>query len=328
MFRTVRTTLIVGFMLILVLLVGCAPSRYPLATPVPSGIPYAKVKAAKLTATFVDERREADKVFHTGILPAALENEGKPVEPVEFLARNVEKELKARGVDIDVVEQGQKSAEGINVLVRKFRIRNHRTSGFSPYYTFTTISADVEANGKTNRVVAYFKNGKVPVWSFDEVIEPCYTIPINIAVKEFASKVNRLTINASISDADVDAIAEGIKNSNAELGYLDVYKLGFSNNKRAIPYLVELTKNNNILIRIAAISSLGTIGAEDQVSYLKNLYNDSIGQQEERNMALKSIGDFGTPDAIEFVKDAMRDLQSQTNNSNAQFAIEIASLYL
>lgn len=325
MFPRIRTVVLVGFILAYAMIVGCAPKSYPVATPMPSEEAYEKVQKSKLSAQLVDERREADKTFHFGILSATLENDGNPIDPVEFLLRNVEKELDARGVDFSFSNQ-ETDKENITVVLREFQIRNHRASGFSPYYTFTTFSADAVVDGKTSRITAYFKNGKVPVWSFEEVIEPCYNIPVDVAVKEIASKINRFTANYHISDADVDAIIKDLKNNFTELSFIDVYDLGFGNNKRAIPYLLELTKHSEAQMRIAALSSLGTIGAVDQMEFLEEVFKTA--PWEERNAALKSIGDFGTPEALEFVKNAMRKYQSESNDPNGKYTVEVASLYL
>ena len=323
MYRTLRTLIFAGIIFALALTVGCAPANYKVATPTPSTLVFTDAKSDQLSIHVIDERRAADQIFHVGVLPATLANEGQPIDPVAFLEKNVAKELKARGTNVSFADQ---TCDDVMVKLHKFQIRNHRASGFSPYFTFTTISADVVTEGRVSRVTAYFKNGKVPVWSFNEVIEPCYNIPVDLAIKEFASKINRLTVNYHISDADVDAIAHGIKNNFTELSYLEVYKLGYSNNRHAIPYLVELTKHEKDVVRIAALSSLGTIGAIEQFDYLKGVYQTSPWQ--EKNMALKSIGDLGTPEALEFVKEAMRKLQKGGNDSNDKYTIEVAALYL
>ena len=323
--KILRTVVFIGFVLPFFILGGCAPKSYPVATPETSEYVFTAIEKNQLSAKLVDERREADLAFHIGLLPSKLVNEGGSINAVGFLARNVEKELDARGIKFSFSSKGQDD-EDFTVHLKKFRIRNHRVSGFSPYYTFTTISADVVIAGKTSRITAYFKNGKVPVWSFDEVIEPCYNIPIDVAIKEFASKINRLTVDASIADSDVDAIISALQNKFTAASYVDVYDLGFSNNKRAIPYLVELTRHVDGRVRVAALSSLGTIGAVDQMEYLKEVFNSA--SWEERNAALKSIGDFGTLEALAFVKDAMRKFQSESNDPNAKYTVEVASLYL
>lgn len=326
MYRIIQSIIFAGGVISLVMLSGCAPSTYTLATPTPSSIVFSTTTEYQPSANVIDERRSADMDFHVGVLSATLINEGKPVDPVEFLARNVEKELKARGVNV-AFSTGKEDEADVSVKLLKFRVRNHRASGFSPYYTFTTISADIVVAGKTSRIAAYFKNGKIPVWSFDEVIEPCYTIPVNMVIKEFASKFNRLTANAHISDVEVDAIVSNINDNYSETtSYLEVYKLGFGNNKRAIPHLVELTKHQNNQVRIAALSSLGTIGAVEQFDSLTQVYDRS--EWHERVAALKSIGDFGTPEAIAFVKDALRQLQTTSADANDKYIIEVASLYL
>ncbi len=323
-FKT-RIALIAALSFTMAFLVGCAPNSYPVKTPTPSKLAFSDVQNTPVKANVVDKRRTADQMFHVGVLPSTLQNEGKPIEPVNFLISNVEKELKNRGINIQISSQDT-GQDGIHILLNKFRIRNHRASGFSPYFTFTTISADIDAASGKQRVTAYFKNGKVPVWSFDEVIEPCYNIPVSHAVKEFASKINRLTTNYKISDSELDSLVAIIKGADMEKDYLEVYKLGYSNNPKAIPVLVELTKHDKDLVRIAALSSLGTIGAKDQLSYLMDVYKTAPWQ--ERNMALKSIGDIGTPEALDFVKKAMGELQMDDSDPNAKYTREVAGLYL
>jgi hypothetical protein len=60
-------------------------------------------------------------------------------------------------------------------------------------------------------VVSYFKNGKVPVWTFDEVQKDTLDLPLGLVVKEVASKINRHAFNLRAPDAK--AFLDGVKNS-------------------------------------------------------------------------------------------------------------------
>lgn len=83
---------------------------------------------------------------------------------------------------------------------------------------------------------------------------------------------------------------------------MDVYQLGFSNNKLAIPELVKLTKHSSEYIRLAAISSLGIMRAVDQFDLLVRLYQNKGGLWQDRAMALKAIGDLGTPESHAYLQ--------------------------
>jgi hypothetical protein len=184
--------------------------------------------------------------------------------------------------------------------VDKYRIRNLRTTGFSPYWTFTTFAGDLKQNGDSRRVVFYFKRGKVPVWAFREVEDPCYNVPVSLMVKEIASKINRYYFGLQASDDKIKSLVDDINNQFDEFSFLKVLELGYTNNPAAIESLVALTHHQDSMVRVCATCSLGVLGAVDQFDYLKELYNTK--KNIEKTMALKAIGDLGTPEALDFIQ--------------------------
>ena len=114
-----------------------------------------------------DKRAATDKKFSYGVLNAGLMLDGKEVNPIEFLKKNVPAELSARGVPVSVID--------ISVDINKVTMKNHRTNAYTPFITFTMLSADVKMPEGNKKIAVYIKRGKVPVWSFDEIIEP--TLP-------------------------------------------------------------------------------------------------------------------------------------------------------
>jgi HEAT repeat protein len=82
-------------------------------------------------------------------------------------------------------------------------------------------------------------------------------------------------------------------------------ELGGLNNPDAMKYLAPFADNDDRFVRACALSAMGTLGAQDQLEYLKKKY----AQYEEidKYMALKSIGDIGTPQAIDFVEKAKNE---------------------
>ena len=304
----------------LLLLAGCAPARYEVRAPAPSSVPYASTTAAA-TALGV-KHPQAATAFMTGRLPASLDFGGKPLEAAAFLERSLQAEFTARGVPITVSSD---AAAFPRLDVSSFRMLNHRVSGYSPFVTFTSLSADLETATGRKRLAVFVKRGKVPVWSFDEIVEPTLNEPLSLAVKELASKVARELYSAQASDDAVDALVEKVTSTKTD-DYLDVYALGFTNNPRAIPTLAKLTKAEPEYMRMAAISSLGTLRAVDQFELLKSLSRDSR-QWQDRAMALKAIGDLDTAEGRAFLEETRTRLKGSTERESL-WTLDLIALYI
>ncbi len=151
--------------------------------------------------------------------------------------------------------------------------------------------------------------------------------PLSLLVKEFSAKLNRTLYGQKTSDATVDLIIDKIKaNPKAPLTYIDVYELGFSNNKRALPFLKKLIKENNEYVRLAAISSLGILQDEASLELLKGI-SVNARTWSDRAMALKSIGDIGSVDAKSYLKNELSQIENETSKE-ALWNKEIIALYL
>lgn len=313
-----------GGVLVALLIQGCAPSSYKVNAPSASEYVYAGAEtAAPLELNVKDARAENEKTFSYGILKANLMMNNKLIEPITYISEYTTKELQARGIDAQATDNAN-----VNVSINKLYIRNHRSNGFSPFVTFSLLSADVTTPTGKERVGIFIKRGKVPVWSFDEVIEPTFNEPLSLLVKELAAKINGLTVKQAISN---DQVAKLVAEINAQPApanaYLKVYQLGFGNNKTAIKSLVELSKNADEYVRLAAISSLGILKANSELDYLKGIYTSSSLWQD-RGMALKAICDIGTPEALAFAKQAKADLNKPgKDKDDIAWTNEILNLY-
>ena len=302
---------------------GCAPSSYIVKEPTPSNISYVQGNVGESnTASINDSRNETAKTFSYGVLKADLMLNGAKLDPIKFLKENTAKELSARGIDFNLNDSSD-----VNIDIKKLEMRNHRTNAYTPFITLTMLSADVKTDAGNERIGVFVKRGKVPVWSFDEIIEPTLNEPLALLVKEFSAKLNSKLYGAKMSDNDLIALVEKISSGKpTKYTYLDVYQLGFSNNDNAIPHLLELSKSDDEYIRLAAISSLGTIGAKQHLDYLKEL-STSAETWTDRAMSLKAIGDLGTDEAIAFLEKAKVELQNEKERERV-WSNEIIDLYL
>lgn len=308
-----------------ILIQGCAPTSYLVKTPTPSTIGYKNVDITSSKSLVVnDNRAKEEKTFSSGVLNAELKVNGAPIDPIDYLKKNTELELLSRGIPVNI-----DSSDSLDIDVQTFKMVNHRSNGFSPFVTFTYLKADVNVGDQKESISVFIRRGKVPVWSFDEIIEPTLNEPLSLLVKELTAKINSIVFKQSISDADVEALVQKIKtktktNGKDKASYLDIYQLGFGNNQSAIPYLKELTSSKSEYKRQAAISSLGILKAVDDIRFLKSIYTDG-NSWTDKAMALKAIGDLGTEDAIAFLK---QEQVAFANEHKKNWVNELVNLYL
>jgi hypothetical protein len=302
---------------------ACAPSAYVVKPPVPSGMKYESIAARpKTQLSIIDERRVEDRTFSSGVLKAELKIDKTAIDAMPFLAGHLQAELVSRGLD---VATGTTDGGIPRIRVKTFRIQNHRPNGFAPFDTFTYLSADLESGSGTKRIAAYIQRGKVPVWSFDEVVEPTLNQPLSLVVKEFASKVANTLFGHRASDNVVKDLVAKIATRN-ELSYLDVYALGFTNNPTAIDPISKLLDDPDQYIRLAAISSLGNLGAVSHMARLVSIYQGP-GSWHDRAMAIKAIADLGTAESKAFVSGEIKRLGGKTDNDTILMT-QVIALYL
>ncbi len=320
-----RSMIAGGVLLATLAVAGCAPPNYAIKAPTPSGLKYL-VSAAPSPANFslLDERRADGRIFSTGILPAELKIDGAPIDPVPFLAAQLQAELASRGLPATVSE---KSTTPPQIHLKTYRMQNLRTSGYSPFITLTYLSADVDTPRGLKRVAAFVTRGKVPVWSFEEIIEPTFNQPLALGVREFAAKIANAVYGYRASDEDVKRLTGKVNGPRTPDTFLDVYALGFTNHPSAIDTLVLLTKDEQEYVRQAAISSLGNIGATAQFALLKSIYQNAQVSWQDHCIAIKAIADLGTPEALQFITAEAQRLGADSSKE-AQVMGQILALYL
>jgi len=312
----------------LAILSGCAVNmKIPVKEPLVSTLAYSKNGAAAVSLAFRDAQNEADrKTVTSGTIPMHLEYQAKPLETTPWLAAQVIKEMTARGLPVTLAGSGQ---AGATIVIKRMHIENHRANGFSPFVTFTSLSAELETPAGPKRISAWIKRAKVPVWSFDEVIDPTFNDPLAILSKELAAKLNQHLFKQVASTDDVNALIAKI-NKDATTradAYLDVYQLGFSNNPAVIPELVKLSTSPSEYVRLAALSSLGIVKATGQMNFLVERYESKTGIWQDRGMALKAIGDLDTAESRAYLQ-KQAALFEKSSDKEATWTKQIIQLYL
>ena len=303
---------------------GCAINMpVPIKDPVPTAEKYpAGAKVSPSSLFFSDHQKDTDKaLLITGRIPMKPVYKDKPLEVTQWLAQNTVRELVARGLPVSLSADGKGATD---VRITRIHIENRRVSGFSPFETFTSLRADVITPKGPQRVTSWIKRGKVPVWSFDEVIEPTYNVPLSILTKELAAKINQALYGQAMSDAQIDALVKKIESAKS-IDPMDVHELGFGNNPRAIATLVKLAGHGDDEISHAAIAGLGILRAKDQFAMLAARY-EAKGDVEDRAIALKAIGDFGSAESAAYLAKQAAALAAQTDGDSTIFK-DVIALY-
>jgi len=286
---------------------GCS-LKYTINDPIVSNIKYDKGEKKRVVMKVVDQR--VDPVFHqkTSNLKNATIELANVEKPLQWLSNALEKEFAARGILLEVTDKDSSTPPDLIMNVKKFQIVSRRVSAYSPWESMHSFMAELKTADKTCAIPAYFFNGKVPIWSMSEVEEPCFNMPISIMVKEIASKINRCALNYSVSDeklVQIRALAEQKIQAGTDDAYIPIIGLGSTNNPEAMNALKTFSDAKDRFIRACALSAIGTLGAANELAFLKEKYEKY--EEVDKYMALKSIGDIGSPEAIEFIKQSKQN---------------------
>jgi hypothetical protein len=293
-----------------VIFTACGPKliQVPMSKPTPTGTAFADGSGPKATMRIVDARGAEAAKFHVTMaglasLPAVTEG----LEPMAFLADNLKAEFAARGYPVTVTTDAAAPADMV-LKVERYRIVHSRVNGWTPWEVMHQFRGTLSSGNREFPILAYFYNGKVPVWGLGEVWEPCVDLPESIITKEIASKVNRSLLKFKASDAAVDAIVKRAepKASKDNGPYMELVELAGTNNPKAMDVLKKYAASHDDFVRSVAFDAMGILGAEKEQAYLKSQYGSLKGPMD-KTFALKAIGDAGDKASLDFVADQVKD---------------------
>jgi hypothetical protein len=308
--RRFGSFLFIGLMLAMVNLTGCSIS-YTLNEPSLSSIGYEAHGLPETRVVIVDKRSGLDQSFTIGKIGFASEHDDisklisfKNVEdPAVYLAQHLEKELRQRGIPA-AVSVGGEQAGAVLLEVDRYQIVNYRATGFSPWEACHVFAGTIVHDGRQMPIKSYFYNGKVPVWSIDEIKEPCFEIPSSLMIQDIASKLNRAVFQLKASDQVVAQLVTETDQLLAAEAFGDsvwkVMELGSTNNAGALEPLKGYTQQGDELVRSTALSALGLVATQSDLGFLQERYRST--EFNEKYLAIKAIGDVGSPDAVSFIR--------------------------
>jgi len=297
---------VLGVLSALSLLAGCSVA-IPITRPTPSASSFSNPSAAKSTLRVVDGREGEETRFHVllaGLRKAKVTLEGID-SPLAFLAENLGKEFAARGYPVTVTTDT--SAADLELLVTRYRIVSRRVNAYTPWEAMHEFRGVLSSGPRQQTIRAYFFNGKVPVWSMKDIVEPCFDVPQSLLVKEIASKINHARLGFQSSDEVVAALVKRAepKSDQNDGPFWELTELGGTNNPNAMAPLKRYAAHKDEFVRACALSAIGMLGPEREAAFLKEQY--AALKSMDKYMALKSIGDIGDEASLQFVKSQASD---------------------
>ena len=300
-----------GILVIGIILSGCGLS-YKIKDPALSHVKYGTGDMAPVALDIIDKRTGDDTLYLMGRIGMAselsdlsniLEFENIK-DPVAFFATNLEEELNSRGTPVKCAVVQTSTADMI-LEINRYKIDNYRATGFSPWEACHVFDGTLIVRQEKKPIKAYFYNGKTPVWSMDEIVDPCFNIPAAVIIKEVASKINKASFNLKISDDEIQQLTGQIDANRSKLDiegpFEQVLELGYGNNANAVEPLKTYAQQEDPFLKACALSAIGILGAEGQLEFLKQQYSNEEAYNS-RYMALKAIGDIGSPEAMQFIQ--------------------------
>ncbi|MFO7568502.1 MAG: HEAT repeat domain-containing protein [Smithellaceae bacterium] len=291
----------------LTLLTGCG-LNFTVKDPVSSNLAYDVSDLAPTVLTIVDQRTGTNVHFLMGQIGAGAKMSEKSLvtlnnvaDPIAFFAGHLEKELNSRRIPVQCVT-GKSITNGLTLVIHRYQIISIRATSFSPWETMHVFSGTLISGDQKSPIKSFFYNGKVPLWSMNEILEPCFNIPMSVIIKDVASKINRAVFRLRVPDQKVENIAAEINAKIDAKDFTDFWKvleLGYTNNSKAVGPLKKYSQTGDELFRSCAVSSIGTLGMAEELAFLKKAYRD--GWYNDRYLALKAMGDLGTDEALAFL---------------------------
>ncbi len=316
-----RATTYLAVGLAVVFIQACS-IKIPVDSPKPSETGYEHAPSSALKVQFESDLKEEHEVAvgeMTNVF--ILEHDNKKIDANDFIRSGLQNEIAARKIPLTFVTPAEDK-----LTLEHFEIITHRVSGFSPLVTVSTLKVKMHVGNEDKTFVSLVKRAKTPVWSMNEVFEPCYNEATTLLIKEVVAKINQAYFGHKLSDASIKKLEQSITaKEHGRSAYMDVYELGFSNNKNSIEFLKTLTSDPDEYVRLAAISSIGILGDKNAFSFLVSI-NKNATLWQERAMALKSIGDLGTKEAHDYLAQRKAFWTGKTSNE-AVWNLKIINLY-
>ncbi len=303
---------------------GCSLKfEMPVSSPKTSTVSYSNIEKDNKIEIQFDSLLTKEHIISKGNKANVyiLEYNKEKIKANEYIKLALEKEIKARGIGFNFVNSSNNKLK-----LEDFEIISEQKP-YSPLVTISTVKVRVNIGNTTKTFISMIKRAKMFSNSLEEFIEICYNEPISLLIKEIVAKINKDYFGYKFTDEYIQQLESKILNpENERLTYIDVYELGFSNNLKVVSFLKELTSSNAQYIRLAAISSIGTLGDTTQFNFLVSL-NKNSKMWQDRAMALKSIGDLGTEEAYSYLKERKSFWEGKTTNE-ALWNLKILNLYL
>lgn len=262
-------------------LAACKPASIQITPPTPLAASSVQRHSQQLNLSIIDARSVEAKQITRGELTGELVLQDQSFDLIPFLREHVAHELEARGfeVAIDTRAPNRLAIENLTLLTE-------REGQYGPFILWAALQGEWQSDGIKQPLTALVIKEHYPKLTYSELDKPLYSDALALLTKEVATKIaaTQSTQSAQNSAADSDDASLASKTPQVSA----IYQAGFSQDKKAVVRLLELSQHDQSSIRQAAIYGLGLLPAEEYFPTFTSQYlNES--ESVERLLLLRTL---------------------------------------
>lgn len=243
----------------------------------------------------------------------SVEYKGKELNRFSFVKNSLRDELKARKLPLAFTSDATDKLE-----LKQFEIFSYQDNKVSPYITLASIKIEGDTSRGKRTFSSIIKRSNNFQWDEKKARENGFDEPMSLMIKEVVAKLNKNYFDYELEDEKILILKSRIKRKILLDDYSvhkDIYELGFSNNKKALPVLRKYAGHSNRDIQLSAISMLGLIGGQSQFEYLTQVYNKNEAW-DIKAMSLKAIADISSKSAKKFIQKEYEFWEKENSKEN------------
>jgi hypothetical protein len=191
------------------------------------------------------------------------------------------------------------------LLVYQFRLICHQSFAGSPFESYLVFSGDLVLKNRTVPIRAFQFATDGAVYQLEELEEPCINRPSSWIVSEIAAKISRQIADESAPDSLVQTIAHRVRCSHTQTQdscLADIYRLGFSGNKSALPVLRQIAVTDcDRIVAAHAVSMYGYLAKKECSLDSLALYSKKL-DGSYTSYYIKALGETGLSTAFDTIK--------------------------
>lgn len=286
---------------VLTWLSGCKPASIQITPPQPSTLSYSK-SGEPISLKVVDKRSPDDKHSSQGDITADLKLQQQAFDAIPFIRSYLSEELQSRGYTVVLATHAK-----LHLNIQRITLYASREGSYAPYVLWAAMEGELVDNKKAKPISALVIKEYYPKFTYSELDGPLYSAALSLLIKDIATTIVEASQTTKVDDNTINKLSDQLVGNNLAAAETAIYSLAFSQNRLALPAVVEYLQSRDRPSRLAAIYAIGVLKGREYLPTLIARYLDSSDRVEKATL-LKAIWDIGTLQAHHWASEEIAKL--------------------